>query len=156
MDIIEFGFQHKMKLVIQRVKSAKVKIDQQCYGRINQGLVIFLGIAQNDNRQDAVYLIKKLLNMRIFNDRDSKMNLSVQDLNLSLMIISQFTLYADNTKGNRPSFIDAAKPKIAKPLYEFFIKEIQKYNINFTTGKFGAMMDIELINDGPVTIVIES
>ena len=94
--------------------------------------------------------------MRIFNDNNHKLNLSAKDLNMSLMLISQLTLYANCKKGNRPSFINAAQPDIAKPLYEFFIKEIQKYNLNFKTGKFGAMMDVKLINDGPITIILDS
>ena len=94
--------------------------------------------------------------MRIFNDNNHKLNLSAKDLNMSFMLVSQFTLYANCKKGNRPSFINAAQPDIAKPLYEFFIKEIQKYNLNFKTGKFGAMMDVKLINDGPITIILDS
>jgi len=156
LDQTEHGFLFKMKTVIQRVKSAQVSIDNKIYGKINRGLVVFLGVSKNDCPKDAKYLIKKLINMRIFPDNNDKMNLSIKDLNLSLMIISQFTLYADCTKGTRPSFFNAAPAEISKPLYEFFIEEIKKYNLNFTTGKFGAMMDIELINDGPVTIVIES
>lgn len=145
-----------MKLVIQRVSSAEVLVDKKLYGKIQKGIVIFLGIAKKDREKDVKYLIKKIINMRIFNDESGKMNLSIRDLNLSIMIISQFTLYADCKKGNRPSFLEAEVPQKAQILYDFFIEEIKKYNINFITGKFGAMMDIKLINDGPVTIVIES
>jgi len=145
-----------MKLVIQRVCSAEVFVDKKLYGEIQKGVVVFLGIAKNDSKKDVKYLIKKIINMRIFNDERGKMNLSIKDLNLSIMIISQFTLYADCKKGNRPSFMEAEVPQKAQILYDFFIEEIKKYNINFITGKFGAMMDIKLINNGPVTIIVES
>ena len=145
-----------MRLVIQRVKQTSVSIDNKVYSSIDKGLLIFIGINTNDKKEDVCYLVKKLINMRIFNDNHHKLNLSVKDLNMSLMLISQFTLYANCKRGNRPSFVDAAQPDIAKPLYEFFIKEIQKYNLNFKTGKFGAMMDIKLINDGPITIILDS
>ena len=145
-----------MKLVIQRVLSAEVLVDKKIYGEIQKGIVVFLGIAKNDSKKDVKYLIKKIINMRIFNDECGKMNLSIKDLNLSIMIISQFTLYADCEKGNRPSFLEAEVPQKAQILYDFFIEEIKKYNINFITGKFGAMMDIKLINNGPVTIIVES
>ena len=145
-----------MRLVIQRVKQASVSIDNKVYSRIDKGLLIFIGININDKKEDVYYLVKKLINMRIFNDNHHKLNLSAKDLNMSLMLISQFTLYANCKKGNRPSFINAAQPDIAKPLYEFFIKEIQKYNLNFKTGKFGAMMDIHLTNNGPATFILDS
>ena len=145
-----------MKLVIQRVLSAEVLVDKKIYGEIQKGIVVFLGIAKNDSKKDVKYLIKKIINMRIFNDECGKMNLSIKDLNLSIMIISQFTLYADCEKGNRPSFLEAEVPQKAQILYDFFIEEIKKYNINFITGKFGAMMNIKLINDGPVTIILKS
>ena len=124
-----------MRLVIQRVKQTSVSIDNKVYSSIDKGLLIFIGINTNDKKEDVCYLVKKLINMRIFNDNHHKLNLSVKDLNMSLMLISQFTLYANCKRGNRPSFVDAAQPDIAKPLYEFFIKEIQKYNLNFKTGK---------------------
>ena len=145
-----------MRLVIQRVKQTSVSIDNKVYSSIDKGLLIFIGININDKKEDVRYLVQKLINMRIFNDNHHKLNLSAKDLNMSLMLISQFTLYANCKKGNRPSFINAAQPDIAKPLYEFFIKEIQKYNLNFKTGKFGAMMDVKLINDGPITIILDS
>ena len=145
-----------MRLVIQRVKKASVSIENKVYSSINQGLLIFIGINVNDKKADVSYLVKKLINMRIFNDSNDKLNLSTKDLNMPLMLISQFTLYANCKRGNRPSFVNAARSEIAKPLYEFFIKEIQKYNLNFKTGKFGAMMDIKLINDGPITIILDS
>jgi D-tyrosyl-tRNA(Tyr) deacylase len=145
-----------MKIVIQRVKYVNLYIDEKIYGKISRGLLVFLGISNNDTKSDAEYLVKKLINMRIFNDNNNKMNLSIKDLQLSIMLVSQFTLYADCQSGNRPSFRESASQLTAKSLYNFFIEEIDRYNINFRTGKFGAMMDIEYINDGPVTIILES
>ena len=145
-----------MRLVIQRVKKASVSIENKVYSKIDKGLLIFIGINVNDKKADVSYLVKKLINMRIFNDKNHKLNLSAKDLNMPIMLISQFTLYANCTRGNRPSFLNAARSEVAKPLYEFFIKEIQKYNLNFKTGKFGAMMDIKLINNGPITIILDS
>ena len=145
-----------MKIVIQRVKYVNLYIDEKIYGKISRGLLVFLGISNNDTKSDAEYLVKKLINMRIFNDNNNKMNLSIKDLELSIMLVSQFTLYADCQSGNRPSFRGSASQFTAKSLYNFFIEEIDRYNINFKTGKFGAMMDIEYINDGPVTIILES
>ena len=145
-----------MKIVVQRVKQANVSIENKIYQSIDEGLLIFLGISINDTKEDIKYLAKKVINMRIFNDNNNIMNLSIKELNLSILLISQFTLYANCKKGNRPSFIDAAPISIAKPLYEFFIEEIKKYNLNFKAGKFGAMMNVELINNGPVTIILES
>ena len=145
-----------MKIVVQRVKQASVSIENKIYQSIDEGLLIFLGISINDTKEDIKYLAKKVINMRIFNDDNNIMNLSIKELNLSILLISQFTLYANCKKGNRPNFIDAAPISIAKPLYEFFIEEIKKYNLNFKAGKFGAMMNIELINNGPVTIILES
>jgi D-tyrosyl-tRNA(Tyr) deacylase len=146
-----------MRVVIQRVSEAAVKIDGNFVGEISKGLLILLGIAQEDTEQDALYLIQKLINLRIFSDADGKMNLSVQDCGGGLLVVSQFTLYADTKKGNRPSYIRAARPEQAIPLYEFFLNEIQKqFQGTIQTGQFGADMKVSLINDGPVTIVIDS
>ena len=145
-----------MKLIIQRVKYASVSIEKKMYTKINKGILIFLGISREDTKNDVQYLVKKTINLRIFQDNNNKMNLSIKDLQLSILLISQFTLYASCNKGNRPSFIHTAKPDLSKPLYDFFFKEINKYNLNIKTGKFGAMMDIKSINDGPVTIILES
>jgi D-tyrosyl-tRNA(Tyr) deacylase len=146
-----------MRVVIQRVSEAAVKIDGNFVGEISKGLLILLGIAQEDTEQDALYLIQKLINLRIFSDADGKMNLSVQDCGGGLLVVSQFTLYADTKKGNRPSYIRAARPEQAIPLYEFFLNEIQKqFQGPIQTGQFGADMKVSLINDGPVTIVIDS
>jgi D-tyrosyl-tRNA(Tyr) deacylase len=143
-----------MRVVIQRVSEAAVKIDGTIVGEISKGLLVLLGIAQEDTEQDALYLIQKLINLRIFSDADGKMNLSVQDCGGELLVVSQFTLYADTKKGNRPSYIRAARSEHAIPLYEFFLQELQKGPIQ--TGQFGADMKVSLINDGPVTIIIDS
>jgi len=145
-----------MKLIVQQVDYAKVVINNKLYNAINQGLLIFIGIHKNDTLENIQYLIKKILKLRIFTDENNKMNLSVIDLNLSIMLISQFTLYANIKKGNRPSFINAAEPNKAETLYNLFIKELNQYDVNLKTGKFGADMKIELINDGPKTFILES
>tara|TARA_A100001011_G_C13869397_1_gene658311 strand:+ start:166 stop:603 length:438 start_codon:yes stop_codon:yes gene_type:complete len=145
-----------MKLVVQQVNYAKVMINNKLYSRINQGLLIFIGIHRDDTLQKITYLIKKILKLRIFTDKNNKMNLSVLDLNLSIMLISQFTLYANTERGNRPSFINTADPTKAEKLYNLFIKELMKSGINLKTGKFGANMQIELINNGPKTFILES
>ncbi len=146
-----------MRVVIQRVSEAAVKIDGNIVGEISKGLLVLLGIAQEDTEQDALYLIQKLINLRIFSDADGKMNLSVQDCGGELLIVSQFTLYADTKKGNRPSYIRAARPEHAIPLYEFFLQELQKqFQGPIQTGQFGADMKVSLINDGPVTIIMDS
>lgn len=146
-----------MRAVIQRVKKASVTIDTIEVSDINSGLLIFLGIENDDTEEDISWLVSKIHNMRIFNDSDGKMNLSIADVGGKYLVVSQFTLYASTKKGNRPSFIKSAKPDIAIPLYEKFIStllEISQQNIK--TGIFGADMDISLINDGPVTIIIDS
>ena len=145
-----------MKLIVQQVDYAKVVINNKLYNAINQGLLIFIGIHKEDTLENIQYLIKKILKLRIFTDENNKMNLSVIDLNLSIMLISQFTLYANIKKGNRPSFINTADPNKAERLYNLFIKELNQYDVNLKTGKFGADMKIELINDGPKTFILES
>ena len=145
-----------MKLVVQRVKNANVSIENNIVGKINQGFVVLLGVSNEDTKENADYLVKKLLNLRVFSDNDDKMNLSIKDIEGELLIVSQFTLYANCKKGNRPSFINAASPDYANELYEYFINECRKENLNVQTGEFGADMQIELINDGPVTILLEN
>ena len=145
-----------MKLVVQQVNYAKVMIENKLYSEINQGLLVFIGIHKEDTLEKIQYLIKKILKLRIFTDKNNKMNLSVLELNLSIMLISQFTLYANTKKGNRPSFINTADPNKAEQLYNLFIKELNKCGINLKTGKFGANMQIELINNGPKTFILES
>lgn len=143
-----------MRAVIQRVKHALVSVDGETKGSIDKGLLIYLGVAGEDNLEKADFLAKKILNMRIFPDDDGKMNLSVMDKGYSALVISQFTLLADCRKGNRPNFMNAAHPDKAIPLYERFV-QCAAESIPVQTGVFGAMMEVDSINDGPVTIVIE-
>ena len=145
-----------MRIVIQRVKNANVTVDNKIIGKINSGFMVLLGIESTDSKQDVDYLVRKLVNLRIFSDENDKMNLSLKDVNGELLIISQFTLYADCTHGNRPSFITSANPDIAIPLYEYFIDECKKQIPIVQTGEFGADMKVTLLNDGPVTIIIDS
>ena len=145
-----------MKFVVQRVKNAQVDIEGKTVGKIEKGFMVLIGVTHTDTKEIADYLVKKLINLRIFEDENGKMNLSLEDINGELLIISQFTLYADTKKsGNRPSFIDAAKPEHAEKLYEYFIKKCKEERVNVQTGEFGADMKVELINDGPVTIMLE-
>lgn len=144
-----------MKLLIQRVKRASVKINEETSGEINKGLLVFIGITHGDTFEKADYLVNKLFNLRIFEDNNNKMNCSLKDISGELLLVSQFTLYADTTSGNRPSFINAAKPEFAKEVYEYFIKKCKEIGIKVETGEFGADMKVELINDGPVTIMLE-
>lgn len=145
-----------MRVVIQRVKNASVTIDGKVTGKINNGFLVLLGILSTDDEQDVDYLVKKVVNLRVFNDENNKMNLSLKDVNGELLIVSQFTLYGNCSEGNRPSFISAAKPVIAIPLYEYFVSECRKQISVVETGIFGADMKVELLNDGPVTIIIDS
>lgn len=145
-----------MRVVIQRVKYASVSIDGKVYNKINSGFLVLLGITSTDDKQDADYLVKKVCNLRIFSDENDKMNLSLKAVDGELLIISQFTLYGDCSQGNRPSFVEAAKPDIAIPLYEYFISECKKQITVVKAGIFGSDMKVELLNDGPVTIIIDS
>ena len=144
-----------MKLVVQRVKNAQVDIDGKTVGKIKKGFMVLLGVTHNDTKQEADYLVKKLCNLRVFEDENGKMNLGLKDIKGELLIISQFTLYADCTGGNRPSFIGAARPEIAEPLYQYFCNECEKNGIKVEKGIFGADMKVSLLNDGPVTIILE-
>lgn len=144
-----------MRLVVQRVKKASVKVDEKIVGRIEKGFLVLIGIKKGDTKEQADYLVKRLCNLRIFTDENDKMNLSLKDVNGKLLIVSQFTLYGDCTQGNRPSFIEAAKPEEAIPLYEYFCNQCQLNNIEVQKGIFGADMKVELLNDGPVTIILE-
>ena len=145
-----------MKIVVQRVKNAKVDVEGKTVGKIDTGFLVLLGVTHEDTEEQADYLAKKLCNLRVFTDENDKMNLSLKDINGKLLIVSQFTLYADCTSGNRPSFTNAAKPDKAEKLYEYFCKQCEeKYNIEVEKGIFGADMKVELLNDGPVTIIIE-
>ncbi len=146
-----------MKAVIQRVSKASVTINQKIVSRINNGLLILLGIEPADTAEDIEWLSKKIANLRIFNDENDVMNRSLIDVDGDVIIVSQFTLQASTKKGNRPSYLNAAKPEIAIPLYEQFIAEFEKQiNKKVGTGEFGADMKVELLNDGPVTIIIDS
>ncbi|SDE58565.1 D-aminoacyl-tRNA deacylase [Riemerella columbipharyngis] len=145
-----------MKIVVQRVSEAAVKVEGKTVGEIKTGLMLLIGIDEQDTHSDADYLVKKILAMRIFSDSEGKMNLSVSDIKGEILCISQFTLLADCRKGNRPSFIKAASPKKAIPLFEYFKEEIAKSGLKTESGIFGADMKVSLKNDGPVTIVIDS
>ncbi len=146
-----------MRAVIQRVSQASLTIDEQVYSSINQGLLVLLGVHQDDTEEDVHWLVSKIAQMRIFSDQEGKMNLSALDIGASVMVVSQFTLHASTKKGNRPSFIEAAKPDLAIPLYDAFVKAMSIQFPNRTaTGSFGADMKISLTNDGPVTIIIDS
>ena len=145
-----------MRTVVQRVSSASVTVDGNVIGKINKGFLVLLGIKSTDTKQDVDYMVKKVINLRIFRDENDKMNLSLKDVNGELLIVSQFTLYANCKEGNRPSFVEAAKPDIAIPLYEYFVSECRKKINLVQTGEFGADMKVELLNDGPVTIIMES
>lgn len=144
-----------MKLVIQRVKSAEVKIDEKIFSSIEKGLLIFIGIADTDTGTEIDWLTKKVCEMRIFEDEFGKMNLSVKDMQYEVLLVSQFTLHADCRKGRRPDFIRAAKPQIAEKLYLQFAEELTKKGIKPQLGKFAAHMNVSLVNDGPVTIILE-
>ena len=144
-----------MKIVVQRVKNAQVEVENKIVGKINQGFLVLLGVTHNDTKENADYLVKKLCNLRVFKDENEKMNLSLKDVNGELLIVSQFTLYADCTSGNRPSFVNAAKPQVAEELYEYFCNQCAENNIKVEKGIFGADMKVSLLNDGPVTIIIE-
>ncbi|MDP4630292.1 MAG: D-aminoacyl-tRNA deacylase [Flavobacteriales bacterium] len=144
-----------MKIVLQRVSSASVKVDSKIVGRIEHGLLLLIGFSSTDTEENILPTIEKIVKLRIFSDEEGKMNKSVLDVEGSMLLISQFTLYADTKKGNRPSFIEAARPEQAIPLYEFFIAEMRKRITKVETGIFGADMKVELVNDGPVTIVFD-
>lgn len=144
-----------MKALIQRVKSASVTIDGLLYSKIGQGLLVFLGVEKGDDKLNAEKLADKLSKLRIFEHENEKMNHSILDIEGEMLIVSQFTLCGDCKKGTRPSFDKSAPPKIANELYEYFISQVKSFNIPVQTGKFGAMMDVELINDGPVTFMVE-
>ena len=141
---------------MQRVARAKVTVEGEVAGEIKQGLVVLLGVARDDSAGDAEYLAAKIVSLRIFDDEAGKMNRSVKDIDGGLLVISQFTLYGDVRRGLRPSWIDAAAPEVAKPLYEFFIAQTRKRLTEVASGSFRSMMQVELVNDGPVTILLDS
>lgn len=144
-----------MKLVVQRVKNASVEVEGKKVGSIEKGYLVLLGVTHTDTKETADYLVKKLCNLRVFEDENGKMNLNIKQVGGSLLIVSQFTLYGDCTEGNRPSFTNAAKPEMANELYEYFCDKCLENNIKVERGIFGADMKVRLLNDGPVTIILE-
>lgn len=145
-----------MRAVVQRVKSASVSIEEETVGQIEQGFMVLLGIHEEDTQEDVEYLVKKVSKARVFEDENGKMNLSIDAVHGSILSISQFTLYAETKKGNRPSFIKAARPETAVPLYEAFNQGLRQQGIDVVTGEFGDDMQISLVNDGPVTIIYDT
>lgn len=146
----------EVRAVLQRVTEARVRVAGEVLGETGPGLLVLLGVTQSDTPEQARWLAEKIVGLRVFNDDDGKMNRSVADIGGGVLIVSQFTLYGDCRKGRRPSFIDAAPPEIAIPLYEAFIAAVRSEGIPVATGRFGAMMQVELVNDGPVTLVVDS
>lgn len=144
-----------MKLVVQRVKKAKVEVDGNITGKIEDGFMVLFGVTHTDTTENADFLAKRLCNLRVFEDESGKMNLSLKQVNGKLLIVPQFTLYGNCLDGNRPSFTDAAKPEIANDLYEYFCKKCEEYAIPVERGVFGAHMEVSLLNNGPVTLIIE-
>ncbi|TVX79147.1 D-tyrosyl-tRNA(Tyr) deacylase [Peribacillus simplex] len=145
-----------MRVVLQRSKAAKVVVANQIIGQIDSGLVLLVGVTHGDTIDDAAYLADKIVNLRIFEDENEKMNHSLLDVGGSILSVSQFTLYGDSRKGRRPNFMDAARPEEANEIYEVFNEELRKKGVHTETGQFGAMMDVQLTNDGPVTLILES
>jgi len=145
-----------LKAVIQRVKSASVSVDDKIIGEISTGFLILLGVEQSDTQDDLNYLVKKTIGLRIFKDDNKNMNLSIKDVRGEALVVSQFTLCADTNRGRRPSFIKAENPEEADSMYQQFCEQLTMNNLSVQTGKFGAMMDVSLVNDGPVTIILDS
>jgi D-tyrosyl-tRNA(Tyr) deacylase len=145
-----------MRAVVQRVTRAKVNVENEVVGEIKNGLVVLLGVARDDSEADAEYLAAKIASLRIFDDEEGKMNRSVKDIDGGVLIISQFTLYGDVRRGLRPSWFEAAAPEVAQPLYEVFIAQVRNMSIEVASGSFRSMMQVELVNDGPVTILLDS
>ena len=144
-----------MKFIVQRVNKSQVEVEEKIVGKIDKGFMVLIGITHNDTKEIADFLVRKLINLRVFEDENGKMNKSLKDVNGSLLLVSQFTLYADCSSGNRPSFTDAAKPDFANELYEYIVEECKKQVEIVETGVFGADMKVGLVNDGPVTIILE-
>lgn len=144
-----------MRVVIQRVSSSEVEIEGKVYGKIGKGFLVLVGFAENDTLEKVNWMCTKIIGLRIFSDKDGKMNLSIKDIGGEILLVSNFTLYADSSRGNRPNFTSAAKPETATPLYDYMVQELRKTDIKIETGIFGAMMNIQLTNDGPVTIIID-
>jgi D-tyrosyl-tRNA(Tyr) deacylase len=145
-----------MKVVLQRVSYGKVTVNGEVTGQISQGFVLLIGIGKEDNEEKISFVADKIINLRVFSDDNGKMNLSIKDINGEILAVSQFTLYGDTRKGRRPSFTESADPEKAKYLYDFFVNSLKKYELKVETGIFGADMDVEIHNDGPVTFIIEN
>jgi D-tyrosyl-tRNA(Tyr) deacylase len=145
-----------MRAVVQRVKEARVVVDGRTVGSIGQGLLVFLGVEQADDKKDVDYLVSKIINLRIFKDSEHKFNLSLKDVKGALLVVSQFTLFGDCRKGRRPSFTDAALPDKARDLYDYFITSVAAQDLSVASGEFQATMDVHLVNDGPVTMLLDS
>jgi len=150
------GGSTRMRVVVQRVSEASVAVQGKIVGAIDEGLLVLLGIWQMDTPEDAIQLARKIVHLRIFDDAEGKLNRSILEIQGKLLVISQFTLYADCRKGRRPSFVDAARPEMAKPLYETFIGEVRRQGVPVQTGEFQTLMDVALVNRGPVTIILDS
>ena len=145
-----------MRAVLQRVTRACVRGEGETVGEVGAGLLVLLGVARDDAEEDALYLVEKVLNLRVFDDAEGRMNLSVAERGGALLVVSQFTLYGDARRGRRPSWSDAAPPELAEPLYEWFVAGARRAGLRVETGSFGRMMEVELVNDGPVTILLDS
>ncbi|ART77421.1 D-tyrosyl-tRNA(Tyr) deacylase [Sutcliffiella horikoshii] len=145
-----------MRVVLQRAKRAEVRVDGDVVGKIDRGLMLLVGVTHEDSTEDAAYVAEKVANLRIFEDEQDKMNLSLLDVKGQILSVSQFTLYGDCRKGRRPNFMDAARPDHAETIYEAFNEELRGKGITVETGRFGAMMDVDFVNDGPVTLIVES
>ena len=145
-----------MLAIIQRCTSSSVSVDNEIISKISPGLLVFLGVWKSDEKKDSEYIAKKITALRIFNDKKGKMNLSINDVKGSILVVSQFTLCANLKRGSRPSFTEAASPEIGEPLYDYFVSCLRKNNFEVQTGKFGADMDVELVNQGPATFIIDS
>ncbi len=153
-----FFYRINMKIILQKVKSASVKVDSKRVGQIEQGYVLLLGITHTDTQKEANWLVEKILKLRLFAEIGSNtfMEKNILEALRSILVVSQFTLYGDCRKGTRPSFTDAARPEVAEPLYEYFVEELKKKGVQVQTGIFGAHMDVELTNDGPITLILEA
>lgn len=145
-----------MRVVLQRAKRAEVRVEGNVVGRIDKGLMLLVGVTHEDTAEDAAYVADKIVNLRIFEDENEKMNLSLLDVEGEILSVSQFTLYGDCRKGRRPNFMDAAKPDQASKVYEAFNEKLREKGVSVETGEFGAMMEVDFINDGPVTLIVES
>ena len=144
-----------MRLLLQRVSRAEVRVDGKVVGKVERGFCLLVGFTHDDGAEQVEWMAEKVIGLRLFGDEEGKMNLSLEDVGGELLVVSQFTLYGDARKGRRPSFIDAARPEVAEGLYEMFVERLRARGVRVETGEFGAMMDVDLVNDGPVTLILE-